>query len=70
MVLRVTDEAKSAESYTEIFGEAKSKRRDRAAFPVAKTQLILEPVTSGEKPSIYAIGLTVAGFDREIAMGL
>ena len=68
MILRVTDVAKSAEHYTKIFGAATARKADRTVFAVAKTQLILEPVTAGEKPSIYAIGLSVAGFDRKMAV--
>jgi len=67
MILRVSDMAKSTEHYRKIFGMETSKKADRITFPVAKTQLILEPVTSGEKPSIYAIGLRVAGFDKKDA---
>jgi hypothetical protein len=51
-----------------LFGAETSKKADRAVFAVARTQLILEPIAAGEKPSIYAIGLRIAGFDRKQAV--
>lgn len=68
MILRVSDVQKSTEHYRKLFGKETSAKAPRVVFGVARTQLILEPVSAGEKPSIYAIGLRVAGFDRRTAV--
>jgi catechol 2,3-dioxygenase-like lactoylglutathione lyase family enzyme len=67
IMLRVTDLEKSTAHYRKIFGTEVSKttKPARVWFQVVRTRLGLEPVTSGEKPSVHHICVRVAGFDKK-----
>jgi len=68
IMLRVSDLQKSTEHYRKIFGPEASKttKPARVWFQVVRTKLGLEPVTSGEKPSVHHICVRVAGFDKKL----
>jgi len=67
IMLRVSDLEKSTAHYRKIFGPEASKtgKPARVWFQVVRTKLGLEPVTSGEKPSVHHICVRVAGFDKK-----
>jgi len=67
IMLRVSDLEKSTAHYRKIFGPEASKtgKPPRVWFQVVRTKLGLEPVTSGEKPSVHHICVRVAGFDKK-----
>jgi catechol 2,3-dioxygenase-like lactoylglutathione lyase family enzyme len=67
IMLRVSDLEKSTAHYRKIFGPEASKTAKpvRVWFQVVRTKLGLEPVTSGEKPSVHHICVRVAGFDKK-----
>ena len=66
IVLNVTDLEKSAAYYRKFFGMElpRAKKAEAASFAVAKTRLVLEPVSSGKAPGVDRISIKVAGFDR------
>jgi len=68
IMLRVTDLEKSTAHYRKIFGPEASKtaKPNRVWFQIVRTKLGLEPVTSGEKPSVHHICVRVAGFDKKL----
>jgi len=68
IMLHVSDLEKSTAHYRKIFGPEASKisRPNRVWFQIVNTRLGLEPVTSGEKPSVHHICVRVAGFDKKV----
>jgi catechol 2,3-dioxygenase-like lactoylglutathione lyase family enzyme len=70
IMLRVSDLDRSVEHYKKFFGTevSHSKKPERVWFGAARTKLGLEPVASGEKPSIHHICVRVAGFDKKSAI--
>ncbi len=70
IVLNVADLEKTAAFYRKFFGMevSRSKKPESISFAVAKTRLVLEPVTSGKTPGVDRISIKVAGFNsRSIA---
>jgi len=67
IMLRVSDLEKSTAHYRKIFGleASKTAKPARVWFQVVRTKLGLEPVTSGEKPSVHHLCVRVAGFDKK-----
>jgi len=67
IILRVSDLEKSTAHYRKIFGPEASKtsKPARVWFQVVRTKLGLEPVASGEKPSVHHICVRVAGFNNK-----
>jgi catechol 2,3-dioxygenase-like lactoylglutathione lyase family enzyme len=70
VMLHVSDLERSAEHYKKIFGPevGRTKKPERVWFGAARTQLGLELVAAGEKPSIHHICVRVSGFERKAAM--
>ena len=66
IVLNVTDLEKSAAHYRKFFGmEMPRTRKETISFALARTRLVLEPVSAGKAAGIDRIVIKVAGFDHK-----
>ena len=71
ILLKVTDVRRSAEFYGHFFNTERAPEKGQTAFQAADTQIVIRPVTAGEKPGVERYTMRVGAFDRaKVVKGL